>query len=195
MKLVVGIGNPGKEYEHTRHNIGFDTIDMLVNKLNITTSKEKFNGIYYETVINGEKVLLLKPQSYVNLSGTVVRRFMDYFKIDVDDILVVVDDLDQKIGNYKLKSNSSSGGHNGLKNIEQNLGTKAYKRLKIGIDNGNKDNVVDYVLGRFGKEERNIIDKVIEVGTEVILDFTNTDFNKLMTKYNKKMWYKNIMGW
>lgn len=187
MKLVVGIGNPGKEYEHTRHNIGFDTIDMLASKLNITTSKEKFNGIYFETVINGEKVLLLKPQSYVNLSGTVVRKFVDYFKINIEDILVVVDDLDQKIGNYKLKSNSSSGGHNGLKNIEQNLGTKDYKRFKIGIDNGNKDNVVDYVLGRFGKEERNIIDKVIEIGTEVILDFTNTDFNKLMTKYNKKM--------
>ncbi len=187
MKLVVGIGNPGKEYEYTRHNIGFDTIDMLASKLNITTSKEKFNGVYFETIINGEKVLLLKPQSYVNLSGTVVRKFMDYFKIDVEDILVVVDDLDQKIGNYKLKSNSSSGGHNGLKNIEQNLGTKDYKRLKIGIDNGNKDNVVDYVLGRFGKEERTIIDKVIEIGAEIILDFTNTDFNKLMTKYNKKM--------
>jgi len=189
MKLVVGIGNPGKEYEHTRHNIGFDTIDMLASKLNITNCKEKFNGVYFETIINGEKVLLLKPQSYVNLSGTVVRKFLDYFKINVEDILVVVDDLDQKIGNYKLKSNSSSGGHNGLKNIEQNLGTKDYKRLKIGIDNGNKDNVVDYVLGRFGKEERTIIDKVIEIGTEVILDFTNTDFNKLMTKYNKKMWY------
>ena len=187
MKLVVGIGNPGKEYEHTRHNIGFDTIDMLVDKLNITTSKEKFNGVYFETVINGEKVLLLKPQCYVNLSGTVVRKFVDYFKIDINDILIIVDDLDQKIGNYKLKSNSSPGGHNGLKNIEQNLGTKDYKRLKIGIDNGNKDNVIDYVLGRFNKEERKIIDNIIKIGTDVIIDFVNTDFNKLMTKYNKKM--------
>ena len=187
MKLIVGIGNPGKEYEHTRHNIGFDTIDMIVNKLNITTCKEKFNGVYYETIMNEEKVLLLKPQCYVNLSGTVVRKFVDYFKINVEDILVVVDDLDQRIGNYKLKSNSSSGGHNGLKNIEQNLGTKDYKRLKIGIDNGNKDNVVDYVLGRFNKEERVIIDKIIELGTDIIVDFINIDFNKLMTKYNKKM--------
>ena len=186
MKLVIGIGNPGKEYENTRHNIGFDTIDMLVSKLNILNSKEKFNGVYFETLINGEKVILLKPQSYVNLSGIVVRKFIDYFKIDIKDILVIVDDLDQKIGSYKIKSNSSSGGHNGLKNIEQNIGTKDYKRLKIGINNGNKDNVVDYVLGRFNKEERNIINKVIEIGTEVILDFINTDFNKLMTKYNTK---------
>ena len=187
MKLIIGIGNPGKEYEHTRHNIGFDTIDMLIQKLNINTSKEKFNGIYYETNINNEKVLLLKPQSYVNLSGIVVKKYMDYFKIDIEDILVVVDDLDQKIGNYKLKNNSSSGGHNGLKNIEQNLGTKEYKRLKIGINNGMKDNVVNYVLGKFNKDERNIIDKTIGIGTEIIIDFINTDFNKLMTKYNTKL--------
>lgn len=186
MKLIVGIGNPGKEYEHTRHNIGFDTIDSLVNKLNINTSKEKFNGIYFETVIDGEKVLLLKPQSYVNLSGIVVKKFVDYFKINISDILVVVDDLDQKVGSYKLKSNSSSGGHNGLKNIEQNLGTKDYKRLKIGIDNGNKDNIIDYVLGKFNKEERTIINQVIEIGVDIIIDFVNTDFNRLMTKYNKK---------
>lgn len=186
MKLIVGIGNPGKEYEHTRHNIGFDTIDSLVNKLNINTSKEKFNGIYFETVIDGEKVLLLKPQSYVNLSGIVVKKFVDYFKINISDILVVVDDLDQKVGSYKLKINSSSGGHNGLKNIEQNLGTKDYKRLKIGIDNGNKDNIIDYVLGKFNKEERTIINQVIEIGVDIIIDFVNTDFNRLMTKYNKK---------
>lgn len=186
MKLIVGIGNPGKEYEHTRHNIGFDTIDLLVKKLNIKTHKEKFNGIYFETIINDEKIFLLKPQSYVNLSGVVVKKYIDYFKIDIDDILIVVDDLDQKIGDYKLKNNSTSGGHNGLKNIEQNLGTKNYKRLKIGINNGNKNNVIDYVLGKFNNKERKIIDDIIETSTYIIIDFINFDFNKLMTKYNKK---------
>ena len=187
MKLIVGIGNPGKKYEHTRHNIGFDMIDLLIKKLNLTNVKEKFNGIYYETIINNEKVILLKPQSYVNLSGIVVKKFVDYFKINVDDILIVVDDLDQKIGNYKLKINSSSGGHNGLKSIEQNLGTKNYKRLKIGIDNGNKDNIIDYVLGKFNKDDRIIIDKILNVGTEIIISFITLSFDKLMTKYNKKV--------
>ena len=187
MKLIVGIGNPGKEYEHTRHNIGFDVIDLLVKKLNLTNFKEKFNGIYYETIINNEKVILLKPQSYVNLSGLVVKKFVDYFKINISNILIVVDDLDQKIGNYKLKNNSSSGGHNGLKNIEQNLGTKNYKRLKIGIDNGNKNDTIDYVLGKFNKDNRIVIDQILEISTNIIIDFTILTFDKLMTKYNKKM--------
>ena len=187
MKLIVGIGNPGKEYEHTRHNIGFDTIDLLVNKLEIQSSKEKFNGIYYEKIIDGEKIVLLKPQSYVNLSGTVVKKYVDYFKIDINNLLVISDDLDQKIGSYKLKNNSTSGGHNGLKNIEENLGTKNYKRLKIGINNGNKNSMIDYVLGRFNNEERKIIDDVIEIATDIIVDFIKMDFDKLMTKYNKKL--------
>ena len=186
MKLIVGIGNPGKEYEHTRHNIGFDTIDALCSKLDIVNSKSKFNGIYYEFNYKGEKIILLKPQSYVNLSGEVVRKFIDYFKIDISDILVVVDDLDQEIGKYKLKTNSSSGGHNGLKNIEKYLGTKNYKRLKIGISNKNENNIIDYVLGKFSKEERKTIDSVINIATDIVLDFITLQFDQLMSKYNSK---------
>lgn len=186
MKLIVGIGNPGKEYEHTRHNIGFDTIDALCSKLDIVNSKTKFNGEYFEFNNKGEKIILLKPLSYVNLSGGVVRKYIDYFKIDISDILVIADDLDQEIGQYKLKTNSSSGGHNGLKDIEKNLNTKNYKRLKIGISNKNKNNIIDYVLGKFNKSERKIIDSVIDTATDIILDFINIDFNQLMTKYNSK---------
>lgn len=187
MKLIVGIGNPGKEYEHTRHNIGFDALDLYAKKNNLLQQKEKFNGLYYETTINGEKVILLKPQSYVNLSGIVVRKYVDYFKINIDDILVVVDDLDQDIGKYKIKSNSGSGGHNGLKNIEEHLNTKNYKRIKIGIANNKRIDTKDYVLGKFSKEERRIIDSNLEISTCVIDDFVKLDFNQLMTKYNTKI--------
>lgn len=187
MKLIVGIGNPGKEYEHTRHNIGFDTIEAYCKKNNITNAKEKFNGLYYETIINNEKILLLKPLSYVNLSGIVVKKYMDYFKINIDDIFVIVDDLDQKIGSYKLKTNSSSGGHNGLKSIEQNLGSKDYKRLKIGISNDKAIDTKNYVLGKFNNEERKIIDDIISTSTNIIDDFNLLTFNHLMTKYNKKL--------
>lgn len=186
MKLIVGIGNPGKKYEHTRHNIGFDTIDTFCNKVNITDFKNKFDGIYSQFTYNGEKIILLKPQSYVNLSGDVVKKYVDYFKIKLDDILIIVDDLDQTIGKFKLKTNSSSGGHNGLKDIEKKLGTKDYKRLKIGISNDKRGDIINYVLGTFNKEERKIIDNVIDISTDIILDFVTIPFSQLMSKYNTK---------
>ena len=184
MKLIVGLGNPGKEYENTRHNVGFDIIDKYVLIKNIENSKSKFNGIYYETTIKNEKVILLKPQKYMNLSGEVVKKFVDYFKIKIEDILIIHDDLDQDIGKIKLKQNSSSGGHNGIKNIELNLNTKDYKRLKIGISNNKMIDTKDFVLGRFSNEERKIIDKSIDICLNIIDDFFELDFNKLMNKYN-----------
>ena len=135
MKLIVGLGNPGREYENTRHNIGFQTIDMYAEKLGVSITKSKFNGLYGEVMVSGEKVILLKPQSYINLSGEVIRSFVDFYKISVDDILIINDDLDLAVGTYKLKQKGSSGGHNGLKNIELHLGTQEYKRIKIGISN------------------------------------------------------------
>lgn len=186
MKLIVGIGNPGKEYEHTRHNIGFDTIDTFCNKHNIVNSKTKFNGIYYEFSYKGEKILLLKPQSYVNLSGEIVKKYMDYFKIDIEDLFVIVDDLDQSVGHFKLKTNSSSGGHNGLKNIEQYLGTKNYKRLKIGISNNKNFDTKNYVLSKFSNEDRKLIDNVIMISTDIIIDFITMSFDQLTNKYNNK---------
>ncbi len=187
MKLIVGIGNPGKEYHNTRHNIGFDTIDLFTKKHDISNPKEKFNGSYYETIIDGEKVTLLKPLSYVNLSGFVVKKYLDYFKINIDDMLVVVDDLDQKIGSFKLKTNSSSGGHNGLKNIEEQLNTKNYKRLKIGISNNKNIDTKDYVLGKFSTSDRKQIDDIINISCDIIDEFIKgKSFNELMTKYNRK---------
>lgn len=187
MKLIVGLGNPGKEYEKTRHNVGFNVLDKYINYKNVDAKwKEKFNGLYIESNINGEKVIFLKPQSYMNLSGGVVRKFIDFFKIDIDDILIISDDLDLNVGNYKLKDTGTSGGHNGLKDIESNIGTKDYKRLKIGISNNKGMDTKDYVLGNLSKEDRKVIDNLFDEIKLIIDDYFDIDFPSLMNKYNRK---------
>ena len=159
MKLVVGLGNPGKEYEKTRHNMGFMMLDSFLNYKEIPLDwKKKFNGLYIQSNINDEKVIFLKPQSYMNLSGGVVRKFMDYFDIDVSSLIVISDDLDLNVGNFKLKNKGSCGGHNGLRDIESKIGSSNYKRLKIGISN-NKDIDTSIKL-KYLKEIGTIIEKV-----------------------------------
>lgn len=183
MKLIVGLGNPGKEYENTRHNMGYLFIDYYLNKKGINLEwKEKFNGLYLDTVIGGEKIIFMKPLTYMNLSGEAVRKYLDYFKIDVSDLLVVVDDLDLAVGNYKIKNNGSSGGHNGLKNIELHIGTQNYKRFRIGISNTTYD-VKDYVLGKISVKDYY---DVFDILSDVLDKFYNTSFDILMSKYNRK---------
>lgn len=186
MKLVVGLGNPGCEYENTRHNIGFMTIDEYANKLGLTINKDKFNGLYIDTNINGEKVILLKPQSYINLSGEVIRKYIDFFKINIDDILIIHDDLDLAVGTYKIKPQGSSGGHNGLKNIELHLGTQEYKRIKIGISNNKMMDTKDYVLGKLSKEESEVLSNIRKEVLNILDDYFKMDFDCLMNKYNHK---------
>lgn len=186
MKLIVGLGNPGKEYENTRHNIGFLVLDNYINQKKIGDFKSKNNGLYLKTKLFDEDVIFLKPQSYINLSGEVIRKYVDFYKINIDDILIINDDLDLEIGNYKLKASGSSGGHNGLKNIEANLKTNKYKRLKIGISNRKDLDTKDYVLGMISKEEANKINDVKNKSIDIIDDYFNIDFSKLMNKYNQK---------
>ena len=186
MKLIVGLGNPGKEYENTRHNIGFMTIDKFADKLGVSISKEKYNGLYAEVNINGEKVILLKPQAYINLSGEVIRRYIDFYKIEIDDILIIHDDLDLEVGTYKIKQQGSSGGHNGLKNIELHLGTQEYKRIKIGISNDKLMDTKDYVLGKISKEEKEKLEKVQDIVLNALDDYFKISFSDLMNKYNHK---------
>lgn len=186
MKLIVGLGNPGKEYEKTRHNMGFMFIDDYAKKKNVEITKKKFQGLYAEFMNNGEKTILLKPQSYINLSGEVVKSFVDFYKINIDDILIINDDLDLPIGKYKLRPTGSSGGHNGLKNIEAHLHTQDYKRLKIGISNNKEIDTKDYVLGDISKENQKIIDELKDTVNNIIDDFYKLDFEALMAKYNHK---------
>ena len=184
MKLIVGLGNPGDEYKNTRHNAGFI---MLDNYLGSSVKwKDKFNGLYYETNIKSEKVIFLKPCMYMNLSGEVIKKYIDFFKISINDLLIISDDLDLSVGVYRLKQTGSSGGHNGLKNIENCLGTKDYKRLKIGISKDNSIDTKDYVLGKLDKESKKELEKVSIIVNNIIDDFIILDFNSLMNKYNHK---------
>ena len=196
MKLIVGLGNPGKSYEKTRHNVGFRLVDMIASKNNVKIDKKKFNGLYAEVLINDEKVILLKPQSYMNLSGEVVKSFIKFFKIEIADILVISDDLDLPLGYYKLKTNSSSGGHNGLKNIEDHLKTIDYKRIKIGIGNDEDYEARDYVLSKFSKKEEKSFEQLSIVIMDIIDDYFTLTFDELMSKYNYKKadFYECIKG-
>lgn len=184
MKLIVGLGNPGKEYQNTRHNIGFRFIDNFADKNNIRIEKEKFNGLYTKTIIENETVILLKPLSYMNLSGEVIKKFVDYYKIKVEDILVINDDLDLNLAKFRLRRSGSSGGHNGLKNIELCLQTNNFKRLKIGISNNKQIETKDYVLGSFSKEEENKLIEIYNTINNLLFDFLKVDFELLMSKYN-----------
>ena len=170
MKLIVGLGNPGKEYEKTRHNIGFNILDLYLKKYNLKLDKEKFNGKYTKTKINEEEVIFLEPQTFMNASGDSVRKIMDFYKIKPEDILIIQDDLDMDIGKIKLKEKSSSGGHNGIKDIEEKLGTNDIKRLKVGISNNKMMDTKDYVLGKFSKEDVETLAKSYEICLNIIDD-------------------------
>lgn len=184
MKLIVGLGNPGKEYEKTRHNIGFMCIDEIAKYFQVDFNMNKFDGLYTQFNYNEDKVILLKPLKYMNLSGEVVRDFVRYFKIDINDILVICDDLDTGVGTYRLRYKGSSGGHNGLKNIELHLSTKEYKRIKVGISNNKNIDTKDYVLGKFNKEEMTLINPIIDKIPYIIKDYLTLSFDNVMSKYN-----------
>ena len=186
MKLIVGLGNIGKEYENTRHNMGFMLVDRYLEYKNITDKfKEKFNAMYVETTINNEKVIFIKPTTYMNNSGIAVRAFLDFYKLNSEDVLVISDDLDLDLGKFRLRRTGSSGGHNGLKSIISHLGTDVFKRLRVGISN-DKDDVINYVLSKFSKKELNEIDAMFDTLVNVLDDYFVMDFTSLMSKYNRK---------
>ena len=168
MKLVVGLGNPGREYKNTRHNIGFMVLDNYLGKVDW---KNKMESYFYNTNIEGEDVIFLKPLTYMNLSGMAVSKVVKFYKINLDDILVIQDDLDLKAGTYKIKKNSSSGGHNGIKSIISELGSEDFLRLKIGIGKSSLIPTDKYVLSRFSEEEKNNIEENFEKFNELINAF------------------------
>ena len=186
MKLIIGLGNPGRIYDKTRHNVGFMCVDKIAQYFKVDFTLNKFKGLYTQFNYNGEKIILLKPEKYMNLSGEVVRDFVNFFKIDIEDILIICDDLDTNVGSYRFRYKGSSGGHNGLKNIELNLSTKDYKRIKIGISNDKNINTKDYVLGKFTMEEMELINPIIEKMPNIIEDYLNYPFENVMNKYNRK---------
>lgn len=188
MKLIVGLGNPGKEYDKTRHNVGFMVVDNYIEHINISDNewKKKFNSLCLQTDIRGEKVIFMKPLTYMNLSGQAVKEVVDYFKIDISDILVVSDDLDLLVGNFKLREAGSSGGHNGLKNIALCLGTDKFKRLKVGISKNSSIDIKDYVLGKISRDDLDTLNGLFKKLNNVIDDYFVLPFSDLMSKYNRK---------
>lgn len=186
MKLVVGLGNVGREYDGTRHNVGFMAIDQIALSNHVQIDTEKFGGRYTIVYKNDEKIILLKPEKFINLSGEVIKKYIDYFHIKVEDIWVICDDLDLPLGSFRLRYQGGSGGHNGLKNIELHLKTQQYKRIKIGISNNKNMNTADYVLGKFSKEEKNLLEPIIHQLPQLFEDFINMSYDNVMNKYNKR---------
>lgn len=185
MRYIVGLGNPGRNYEKTRHNVGFMVIDELCKRWDLALNKEKFKGIYGIGSINGEKVILLKPLTYMNLSGESIRPLLDYYEIDVEDIIVIYDDLDLPTGKIRLRTKGSAGGHNGIKSTIQHLGTQNFNRLRIGINrpvNGMK--VPDYVLGVFSEEEQPEIKDAIKQAADACEKWLSHTFLEVMNEYN-----------
>lgn len=188
MKFIVGLGNIGDEYQGTRHNVGFSTIDKLADKLNLSFKLEtKFKGLIAQANYNGEKVILLKPTTYMNLSGEAVQQVMNFYKINVDDMIVICDDLDMEVGKIRFRTKGSAGGHNGLKNIIAHTGTEVFNRIKIGISRDKYIPVVDWVLGHFNKDDQELIDQAFERVSSCLKEYIleDEDIQKLALNLTK----------
>ena len=189
MYIVAGLGNPTKKYEHTRHKIGFDVIDFLAKQYNISMNMAKFKGICGMGLIEGTKVLLLKPQTFMNLSGNSVGEAVDFYKADTEDELIVIyDDIDLAPGNLRIRKKGSAGGHNGMKDIIAHLGTQEFLRIRVGV--GAKPEgweLADHVLSHFSTEERELVEEAVRNGADAVKMMVQGQVDAAMNQYNKKV--------
>ena len=188
MYIIAGLGNPGKEYENTRHNIGFDVIDRLAEEENIAVMESKHKALIGKGYVAGQKVILAKPQTFMNLSGESVRELVDYYKIDPEEELIVIyDDINLAPGKLRIRPKGSAGGHNGIKNIIAHLGTQVFPRIRIGVGEKPKGwDLADYVLGRFSKEEEPVVREALEKAAKACSEIITEDVTSAMNKYNNK---------
>jgi peptidyl-tRNA hydrolase, PTH1 family len=184
MKVIVGLGNPGRKYEVTRHNIGFITVDHIADELDIDVTRMKWKGLLGEGRVQGEKVILFKPQTYMNKSGEAVRELIDFYDVPLTDVLFIYDDLDLPSGKIKLRTKGSAGGHNGVKSLIQHLGTKELRRIKMGVGRPDSGDVVSYVLGQFPGEEQEAVRAMINMAVQAGIAFCTEEFSKVMNMYN-----------
>ena len=188
MKIIAGLGNPGKKYDGTKHNTGFMALNYFLQKNSLTLEREKFEGKYTKQKIAGNDVILLEPQTFMNDSGRSVAQFARFFKVNPQDILIIHDDMDMPLSKIRIRANGKSGGHNGIKSIIRDLGTSDFNRLKIGIrhpDNVTEASVVSWVLSQFNTEQQNLMDTAYATASEVISDFiAGRSSQYLMNKYN-----------
>ncbi len=188
MHVIVGLGNPGREYKGTRHNIGFAVMDCLAEKYNIAIDEKKHKALIGKGVIEGEKVILVKPQTYMNLSGESIRAVLDYYKIDeTEELLVIYDDISLPVGALRIRPKGSAGGHNGIKNIIAHLGGEEFWRIKVGVgEKPSRMDLKDYVLGHFTKEETEILEDSSKRCMEAIVMLLAGDRDAAMNRFNRK---------
>ena len=187
MKLVAGLGNPGRDYAGTRHNIGFGVIARISDKYNIPLTGKEHKAICGKGMIGGEKVILAQPQTFMNLSGECVRSLVDYYKLESEDIIIAYDDIDLEVGQLRIRSKGSAGGHNGIKNIISHLGTNEFPRVKVGV--GGKPeggDLVRHVLGRFSREDEKVLGEVLDVAVEAVETILSDGVEAAMNRYNAK---------
>ncbi len=185
MKIIVGLGNPTREYEGTRHNVGFSVIYNISDKYNINVDTKKHKALIGKGIIEGEKVILAMPQTYMNLSGESVRELVDYYKCDPEDIIVIYDDISLDVGKLRIRAKGSAGGHNGIKNIIAHLGTQEFPRIKVGVgEKPPRMDLADYVLGHFSKEEQPIIREGADKACDAVALMIKEDIATAMNKFN-----------
>ena len=185
MYLIVGLGNPEEDYSKTRHNMGFNTINKLAKQYNIEINKKKFKGLYGTGVIEGKKVVLLKPQTFMNLSGESIREIIDFYKIDIEDVIVVYDDIDIEPGIIKIRKKGGAGTHNGMKSVLQHLGNQEFSRIRVGIGSPeNKGDLVNYVIGSIPNEEIEKLDKGTTLAKDALVELIKNGVDIAMNKFN-----------
>lgn len=189
MILIIGLGNPSKQYDKTRHNVGFDVIDYLGECYNIDVSTKKFKAKCGKGMIDGEKVVLAKPQTYMNLSGESVRELLDFYKADIEtEVIIIYDDIALEPGNIRIRKNGSAGGHNGIKSIIAHAGTQNFYRIRVGVGEKPKGyDLADFVLGHFSKEERELVENSIERTKDAISVLLRDGIDAAMNQFNKKI--------
>ena len=186
MKWIVGLGNPGTAYQGTRHNVGFMAVDALAKRWGISVTQSKCKALLGEGNVGGTKVALLKPMTYMNLSGETVRGYMDYFKADLEDAIIVYDDLDTEVGKIRLRYQGSSGGHNGIKSIIQQTGTQQFNRVRMGVSRPKPGmNIADYVLSNFPKTDLDLLSAMVEETCDAIEFALKNPFEQTMAKFNR----------
>ena len=185
MKLIVGLGNPGAEYDNTRHNIGFDVIDELSRKHNIPVRSMEKHGLVGKGMIGSDKVMLVKPQTFMNISGVCVAGLVDYYSLDMEDVIIIYDDVTLDIGKIRLRPHGSAGGHNGIKNIIAQLGTQNFQRIKVGVGEKPKGwDLADYVLGHFSKEDRGLVDDALKRAAGAVELMVQGEVDQAMNQFN-----------
>ncbi|CUH93814.1 MAG TPA: aminoacyl-tRNA hydrolase [Herbinix luporum] len=187
MRIIIGLGNPTEKYQATRHNIGWDAITRIADDYNIALNQNKHKAICGTGYIEGEKVILAQPVTYMNLSGESVRQLVDYYKVSAQDIIVIYDDISLDVGQLRIRKKGSAGGHNGIKSIISHLGTDEFPRIKIGVGEKPKDwDLADYVLSRFKEDEEKIIREALKDSSDACRMIISDGMDAAMNKYNKK---------